>query len=200
MALRRRSAFGLGLCAGILALTACSGDAVGSNPGVTLRDGPLDTPPPHAWAIGQPIGATFTDGLETLEFEGTEPAELVDVRLIGDPDLELVGVALAGPDRTYGSIQLMEGFPPRHKDLEPNVVINDGIGHPMTAQTRHDIGWELLLGIRVSEPGRHVRTAIEVTYTAAGQTYVEQIPAAMAICASRDNHRPRDCAVPPLPG
>jgi hypothetical protein len=43
--------------------SACAGE-----PGVArtlLRDGPLSMPPPHAWAIGQPLGATFTDGLET---------------------------------------------------------------------------------------------------------------------------------------
>jgi hypothetical protein len=189
MMLRRCLATGVALCAGVLPLTACAG-----------RDGPLSTPSPHAWAIGRQLGATFTDGLETLEFGGSEPAELVSVRMVGDRQLELVGVGLAGPGRKYGSIQLMEGFPPRHPDLDPDVVVSDAAGHSMAAQTRSDIGWQLLLGIRVTEPGRHVRTGIEVTYTVAGETYVELIPAALAVCASRADTHPRGCALPDLPG
>jgi hypothetical protein len=185
---RRCLAAGLALCAGLLPLTACAG-----------RDGPLSTPSPHAWTIGRPLGATFTDGLETLEFEGSEPAELMSVRMVGDPALELVGVGLAGPGREYGSIQLMDGFPPRHPHLDPAVIIPDAIGHPLTPQTHYGIGWQLLIGIRVTEPGRHVRTGIEVTYAAAGETYVEVIPAALAVCATRDDNHPRSCPLPDLP-
>jgi hypothetical protein len=54
-----------------------------------------------------------------------------------------------------------------------------------------------LVGVRLAGPGR--KSGIEVTYTVAGETYVELIPAALAVCASRANQHPRDCALPDLP-
>lgn len=195
----RWSALAASLFAGMLTLTACSSAA--SAPGaVELRDGPLQSTSPHAWGIRQPLGATFTDGFETLEFSGDQDAKLVRVRLLGDPALELVGVGLATPDRRFSSVQLMKEFPPRHQDLAAAAVLDDGIGVPMAAKTRFDIGWELLLGIRVNEPGRHVRTGVEVTYTVGNETYVEVIPAALAICADPAvEEAVNDCKLPPLP-
>lgn len=190
------------LSAALLALTACSG-AASSTPGgaAPLRDGPLQATSAHSWGFRQPVGAAFTDGLETLEFSGSEPAKLVKVRLLGDPALRLLGVALATPDRRYGSQQLFEGFPPRDRSLPRGVLLPDPYGKPLSPQTRFDIGWELLLGIRVDEPGRHVRTGIEVTYTVGAETFVEVIPAALAVCADPDAVKQvNDCELPPLPG
>lgn len=187
--------------AGLVSVAACT--ALAGTPAggaAPLRDGPLESTSAHAWAIGKPVGETFTDGLEALEFAGAEPAKLVRVRMLGDEGLELVGVGLATPERRFGSVQLMDGFPPTHRDLTASAVLEDGFGVPLAGSTRAGIGWELLLGIRAREPGRLVRTGIEVTYTVGEETYVEVIPAALAVCASPSNGTPTgDCKMPPLP-
>lgn len=179
-----------------LAVTACAGD--GAN-GAALRDGPLQEPSAHAWAYELPVGTVFTDGLETLDLAGSKPATLVDVTLVGDPGLQLVGVSLAGPERPFASIQLIEQFPPQHRDLPSQVLVADALGHQLTPLSVDDMGWQLLLGIKVAEPGRHVRSAVEVTYEVDGDTYIERLPAALAICGSEDGATGQDCDLPPLP-
>ncbi|MDI6911146.1 hypothetical protein [Nocardioides sp.] len=159
-------------------------------------DGPLRSVSEHAWAIGVDPDTTFTDGLETLNFDADGEVELQNVRLLGDSGLELVGVSLADPERTIGSVQYMETYPPRHRDLKGHIV-DDGLGTPLAARTPNDIGWELLLGIRATEPGRHVRTGIEVTYTHDGHTFRETLPALLAVCVGRSIGF-RDCDLPDL--
>lgn len=142
----------------------------------------------------------FTDGFETLTFSGSADASLVQVRLLGDPALELTGVALAGPARRIGSVQLLSEFPPKDPRLGGRGnLITDAVGYPMRSDTRDDIGWELLLGMRAAEPGRHVRTGIEVTYDVAGERYTEVIPAALAVCAGGADIDLRDCELPDMP-
>lgn len=193
-----RTTRGSGCVLAVAALTSCS--ALSGGPDSGLRDGPLRGTTPHAWAIDREVDDVFTDGLESLIFEGSSDAELVEVRMVGDNDLELIGVALGSPDRRFGSTQLMDGFPPRDPTLTDDAIIEDALGHPMTAHTRADIGWELLLGIRATEPGRHVRTGIEVTYTVGGERYVELIPAALAVCAHAAGVSPEgDCELPAIP-
>ena len=185
----------VGILAALLAVSGC--DSLAGAVGERIRaDGPLREVPEHAWTIGREVNVTFTDGFETLVFDTDGEIELEDVRLLGDPDLELVGVSLADPGRTIGSVQFMETYPPRHPDLNHHIV-DGGLHVPLEARTRDDIGWELLLGIRATTPGRHVRTGIEVTYTHDGRTYRETLPALLAVCAG-EGLELRDCELPEL--
>lgn len=193
--LRPRAVAAVAVFAIALVLGGC--DALTGAVGETIRsDGPLRAVPEHAWAIGVNPNTTFTDGFETLVFDTDGEVELQDVRLLGDSALKLVGVSLAAPERTIGSVQYMDTYPPRHPDLNGHIV-KDGLGVPFAATTPKDIGWELLLGIRATEPGRHVRTGIEVTYTYDDHTFRETLPALLAVCVG-EGLELQECDLPDL--
>lgn len=195
MTIRSRAMAAVAVFAIGLALGGC--DALAGAVGEKIRsDGPLRAVPEHAWAIGVTPNTTFTDGFETLVFDTDGEVELQDVRLLGDSELELVGVSLAAPERTIGSVQYMDTYPPRHRDLNGHIVEN-GLGVPFPATTPDDIGWELFLGIRATEAGRHVRTGIEVTYTYDGHTFRETLPALLAVCVG-EGLELQECDLPNL--
>ncbi len=61
--------------------------------------GPMKPHNAHGYVISMHQGKTFTDGFESLELTGDQPAVILDVEIIGDEGLELAGVELAGPER-----------------------------------------------------------------------------------------------------
>lgn len=147
--------------------------------------GPLAYPHPneHAWTTYEPVGATFTDGLEVLVLRGKRPAVIDKVKLLpghnGD-GLKLIGVRLAGPTRD-GNVQRMP-WPPRDPDLVASSV-GPAIGRTIAPQSRGGAyNWELLLGMKVTKPGYLVRRGIEVNYHIGDQHYSYVIHGWLAVC------------------
>ena len=177
------------------AATACSADA---------EPGPLAPPQPneHAWTTYEPVGHTFTDAMEVLSLSGTRPAVLDSVKMLPGKNragLKLVGVRLAGPSRG-GNVQKMP-WPPRDPELVASSV-GPAIGTTI-APASSGVGesWELLLGIKVTQPGYLVRRGIEVDYHVGDQHYSDVIPAWLAVCTqARYSHFKRDCPPPKASG
>jgi hypothetical protein len=141
--------------------------------------GPIGATNPHGWAVTRPVGTVFTDGLETFELNGDQPAVIKSVELIGEDGLELVGFSLVRPEREL-TMQIMDGYPPRDPELDQSLVI-PGEGATITPTKRT---WELLLGIKVTEPGYLVRDAVRIHYTAGGEAYTRTRPAQLVVCTS----------------
>ena len=87
---------------------------------VVAPGGPLNEPPAHGWATTEPVGATFTDGLEVLYLNGHEDAVITSVSLIGGKGLKLLGARLVTPDRQRASAQKL-AWPPRSAQM-PHIV------------------------------------------------------------------------------
>lgn len=174
------------------AATACSADA---------GPGPLAPPQPgeHAWATYEPVGHTFTDGMEILELpRGSRPAVIDSVKLLPGKNgagLKLVGVRLAGPSRNTNYQKLP--WPPRAPDL-PASAVEPADGATITSQ----IGaWELLLGIKVARPGYLARRGIEIDYHIGDQHYSYVIHGWLGVCTqAKYSHFKHNCPPPKASG
>ncbi len=112
-------------------------------------------PPPHkhAWTAYEPVGRTFTDGLETLHLYGKRKAVIDSVTLLpghDDAGLKLIGVRLVGPGRG-ANIQEMP-WPPRDPDLMMSKV-GPAVGATITPESHNGDNWELLLGHQGHQAG-----------------------------------------------
>lgn len=161
--------------------------------------GPLVAPPPHGFAMSKPVGFVFTDGVETLELSGRKPAVLKKVEVVGNPALRIVGVALVKPGRKVGTIQEIDGWPPRDQYLRPSDVINPGIGATFTPkrQNPQTQSYELLVGMRVAKPGYLVRDGLRITNEVDGKTYQRLFPAQLVVCTARKFEKPGEGCTPP---
>jgi hypothetical protein len=152
---------------------------------------PLTKGPPHGWTTTMPVGSVFTDGLEVLQLGGHEPAVITSISLVGNAGLQLVGASLATPERDVGSIQQLKGYPPRNPHI-PRII--PAVGATITPRAQDHIGWELLLGIKVTREGYLSRDGIVIEYSVAGRDYRTFEPAQLAVCTSSDYYRGhRDC-------
>lgn len=158
------------------------------------RDGPLVVPFEHGWALSYQTGEVFTDGLEVLTLKGSDEAVVESVELVGDKDLELVGVFLAPPPRNIGATQLLRMWPPRDPEAfdEATLVEVDEDGAAITSALG---GWELLVGLRATTDGRHHRDGIRISYRVGDQDYEAFFPAQLDVCASESPHGVNDCPV-----
>lgn len=157
------------------ALAACS----------TAGPGPLAPPHPgeHAWTTYEPVGATFTDGMDVLSLRGTRSAVIDSVRMLPGKNgagLKLLGVRLAGPRRGTNYQKLP--WPPRAPEL-PASVVEPAVGTTIAPESR-GVGknWELLLGIKVTKPGYLARRGIEIDYDIGDRHYSYIDAAWLAVC------------------
>lgn len=167
--------------------------------GCGVDGGPLSQPPEHGWATYASVGATFTDGLEVLYLEGDREAVIRNVELVGNDGLELVGAHLAPPGRKLAAIQRIDGWPPLDPDLpETRDAIDATITPTRTGDWKQEQGWNLLVGVRVTEAGYLIRDGIRITYEVGGREYERELPAELVVCTSREMlNRNGDC---PFPG
>lgn len=166
------------------ALAGCSGE--------TPNEGPLLKPGRHAWAMSVDPGEAFTDGVETLELPGDTYGVLRGIDLVGDEEIDLVGVQLVKPGRTWASIQ-SAGWPVDDPDIKPDEVV-PAEHASFTPLGKDSQGWELLIGMKVDEPGYFVRKGIVVRYSVAGEDYQQYFPASLAICT--DGTPRKKCPTP----
>ncbi len=190
MSSRSGATLGAVLAAGVLA-SALAGCGTDPDPG-----GPLVAPPEHGWSTTQPVGEPFTDGLEVLYLEGGADATIRSVSLTGAEEIELLGARLASPDRDVASIQ-KTAWPPTARSLRPMI---DAEGATLTPRAEDPRGWLLLLGMRVTEPGYHVREGVRVTYEVDGQEHVRELDAELGVCTSPDLEVDGSCPLAPDSG
>lgn len=184
MTLRRALA---ALCG--LALVACSPHNANDTGGEPVL---LVEPPPHGWSVAASSGQAFTDGFEVLLLDRDGAATIKSVAIDGDAEIELVGALLALPEkRLIGAVQYDSNFPPRDPDLGPSASFVEAAGARLerrpAATDDQNIGYELLLGLRVSEQGRYTREAVVVTYESGGSTRQLRIPAELVVCVEMDD-------------
>jgi hypothetical protein len=146
------------------------------------QGGPLDPFPPHGMIITDPVGQRFTDGFEILQLEGPRPARILLVTSVGGSNaLRHVGTLIAGPGRRIDAVQKVAGFPPAEPGLGS---LHRARGHRIVpeAQTRDELGYELLLGYEVIAPKLAIRRGIEVRYRIGSTTYQQFLPARILYC------------------
>jgi len=174
--------------AGVAAVAAAGlGATVAARGGGIREGGPLVAPAEHGFAMPKRVGAVFADGVETLELTGTRSAVLKKVEVVGTDGLQVVGVSMVRPGRKVGTIQELDGWPPRDPDLRPGDVVTHGIGARFTPTRSNPRGqsYELLVGLRVAKAGYLVRDGLRVTYSVDGVDYQRYFPAQLAVCTSQ---------------
>jgi len=155
---------------------------------------PLSNANPHGWATTMPVGSVFTDGFEVLHLDGHEPAVIKSVTMVGDPGIELVGASLATTERDIGAIQQLKGYPPSNPHI-PRII--PAAGASITPFAQDEIGWELLLGVKIVDEGYLVRDGIIIEYSVGGEDRRAFDPAQLVVCTSEEYYRGhRDCPFP----
>jgi hypothetical protein len=126
------------------------------------------------------VGATFTDGLEVLRFPGVEIVQILEVEpVFAEGSMEYLGSYVAGHDREPGAIQYLSEFPPTDVDLGRIVPVE---GSQPLLNPDLEAGLELLMGFRVTESNRAVRSGVHITYDADGNVFKAFIPAELVVC------------------
>lgn len=161
-----------------MVLSACTSD----DPPSAGRDGPLRVPPEHGWATVASVGHPFTDGLETIEFDGDQAVVIEEIEFDGDPELRLVGSELAANDQGLGIIQYLPEFPPPHQSMFGEVGPAEGA--TLEPRGPNQPGPELLLGIEIVKPGRFEREAVIIAYRVNGELFEARFPAQLIVCTS----------------
>jgi hypothetical protein len=162
--------------------------------GGPVEGGPLRDVPEHGHSLTVAEGETFTDALESLVVTGDEPAVLDDVELVDAEGLEVVGYQLIGPERKI-QLDWIPGYPPRpadEEDLDTSLIVPGDT----PIQPGETAGWELLLGIKVTQPGPLYRGGIRYTYTVDGVQYTKTVPARLKVCTSPEHLVDGSCPPP----
>jgi hypothetical protein len=135
----------------------------------------------HGYVVRYRVGDVFTDGLERIKLEGTQPAVLRNVEITGPSadHFSIVGVMVAGPHRRLGSWQVSDGFPPHKAGLGELIPAKNA---PLATGI---VGSVLLIGLKIVKPGLGIRTGVRVFYTIGDRKYTALLPAAIANCPGR---------------
>lgn len=159
--------------------TGCGSDSLAG----PSTDGPMEVVGDHGIVVVDERGTVFTDGLEVLRLEGTEPATIVSVNSVGGEDtFRYLGALVAGPDRRDGAVSYLRRFPPKDRALGELVEAVGAQIHPRS-QTRHEKGYELLLGYEVTDDSQvGYRTAVEVVYRVGDKEYLWRSPGRILFC------------------
>ena len=156
----------------------------------TAPDGPLDGG--VGTEQGQPLEVKqpYTWGSTLLLNEGKKPAVLERVRLLGvTGSLELLAVhtRLVPDERDQGLYLGDTGFPrvdyPSRPLAEQNIV---PVAKTRTPDGSPGEGLQLVLGVRVNEPGVARFEAVEVTYKVGARRYREVFDDSVYLCAPYD--------------
>jgi hypothetical protein len=180
------------VAAAILGTTGCA-TQVSSGPG--LMSNPNDNE--WAWSTDAEVGETLTDGLEVLKLNGHRKAVIDSVKLVNAPGLRLVGAQLAGADRSIGAIQYLVTWPPQRSPYFDGVKLRPAEGATILPESRYPRGYELLLGIKVTEPGFLQREGVAITYHIGEDQYREVRHGWLGVCTSPTFHKHGTCPAPP---
>ena len=174
----------------LLTTTACASG--GGKPDDAQEGGPLAVPRAHGWSDTLERPGAFTDGLEILRTTGDDAVVTIrDVELLGADGVEMVGAMIAPPPRPYAAEVFIPRWPPRYPRLFDAEDLVDAEG-AVVGPARGDqaVGWELLLGMRLTRPGVAVREGIRITYEHEGELYVADFPAEAVVCSDASFESP----------
>ena len=189
-----RTPYGRVVAAIVVTLSAVLLAGCGGSPST---DGPLRVPKEHGSSTAPlEVGQVFTDAYEILVVNGENPVTIKEVSLSGaDPQMELVGTLIAGEERSENIVGDTV-FPPKNFDLGPLTEAEGAILLPKSQQPAGSAGftdYELILGIRVTEPGLWKRTGVRVLYEAGGREYLWESPAELVACTKEFSEDGRTC-------
>jgi hypothetical protein len=133
-----------------------------------------------------------------LKLDGTKPAVLRKVDVVGTTGMKIVGVGLVKPGRKVGTIQAIDGWPPKDPYLRPADLMSKGIGATFTpaADNAGKQSYELLVGLKIVRHGYLVRDGFRITYDVDGTTYSRFFPAQLAVCTPDSVEKADGCPVP----
>lgn len=145
----------------------------------TSKDGPIAVLSPHGWSVESSVGDIIVDGLEVIHTdEGTATITGIDIE--GDPRIEFVDAMVAGVPREIGAVQHPLDWPPTDPDLG---TPREAIGAVVETVEAQPFSTELLIAMRITEPGQFLRTGVWVEYEADGKAYREFLPGELTICS-----------------
>ncbi|WP_028652750.1 hypothetical protein [Nocardioides halotolerans] len=137
---------------------------------------------PQGSSITLPVGKVVTDGVQVLRLSGEYEATIDKVELVGDDGMEFLGAGIAPPPRRSALEQFIFDWPPtKATQFDPATVV-PAEGATIGNETDEPMGWELLLGLKVVDEGKHTRTAIRITYTVDGEQYRVDLPTELTVC------------------
>ena len=150
---------------------------------VPRPESPMREVPDHGYGgIVVELGETFTDAFEHLTVSESESLTITNFELIDTPkEIELVEVLVAGGHRE-ANYQWEPTFPPAEYDMGPLVPLIGAIMLPPGQQPGEMPGYVLIMGLRVTEPGKWVRGGYRIEYVVDGHTYVNEVVAQITIC------------------
>lgn len=175
----------------VLALAGCT---------VPRTDGPVTTPRPHGMTLA-PVGLNteFTYGLEVLFVTGGDDVKIDSVELLrGDEEMSLVDARIADetrPENFAGDTT----YPPTNFAVGKTVEASGAVLHPETEQSEGLAGYQLLLVLRLDEPGAWTREIVRVSYESGGDRYVWESPTQISACTQDYADADGSCPEPPDP-
>jgi hypothetical protein len=136
----------------------------------------------HGTAGVAVAGETVTVAQLFLPNHGSSDVKLESIEVLqGEPGLEVVGLALAGEDRTVPvSCTREPGFPPDSERFGPSHPVEGYENGP--AERRDDLGPLVLIGVRVPDLPRSLLTGVRITYEYEGRRYQEVFLSTAAFC------------------
>lgn len=146
-------------------------------------DGPLTGSLPGEIGIPVEIGQVVTVGYTSLFNPGDAPAQVEHVRLLPPDRLEVVGVRTMLLPRDGGGIIGLPEFPPKDYPSRPLAEQNVVAAAAPRAAEEPEPNLQVLVGVRVSQPGVFRTDQVEVTYTVGGRRFVEAFPIKIILCA-----------------
>ncbi len=117
--------------------------------------------------IQRPVGSTFTYGFVALYNDSDAPIEIRNVQPeIKGTGLDFLGARVLAPDspgRETAGYDILEGFPPERFPIAPEAT--GAVVNPASqSEPAGKLPYELLVGYRVTSPGRTTVPSIKVTY------------------------------------
>lgn len=175
----------------VFTLAGCSG---------RRTDGPVTTPGPHGMTLPPvELGAEFTYGLEILFVTGNDDVTIDGVELLrGDEEMSLVDARIADETRPV-NFAGDTTYPPTSFAVGNTVEASGAVLHPETQQSEGLAGYQLLLVLRLNEPGAWTREIVRVSYEAGGERYVWESPAQITACTHDYANADGTCPEPPDP-
>jgi hypothetical protein len=156
--------------------------------------GPMRVGNPAGSSLTAAEGTVFTDGFQQLAMDDGFTGRIDSVELVGDPGVRLLGAMIAPPPRRTALEQIIWSWPPTTAiGFDPSTAV-PAEGAEIGSLEDEPMGWELLLGLKVEEPGKHTRRAIRVTYEVGEDLYRVDLPTYLTVCTGPEYETRGRCA------
>jgi hypothetical protein len=145
--------------------------------GERVRDGgPLADDGWYIWFYEARTGTVFSEGMQTIINDGSEPSTVRSVRVTGgEKALEYLGARIGLPGRPNDFHQRMRGFPPKAVPARFQIPADGAVLEPHKS-------YMLILGYRVIDEVLARRTSVTVDYEVGGDRYRATYPISVVAC------------------